>query len=80
MFCFFNSLEEVTNILAQTSFCANGVYLFVSMQTNKGFLEKRRYLQIGDGVARTSKTTACYKLELSMSKLFWGRTTESFHS
>lgn len=36
-----NSLGEVTNILARTSFSANWVYLSVSMQTHKGMLERK---------------------------------------
>lgn len=73
------SLEEVTNMLAQTS-CANGVYLSVSMQTYKDFLEKSQYLQIGDG----EDTIAWYRLEFQVKgKAFgnnWGRMTEQVHS
>lgn len=51
----------MTNILAQTSFCANWVYLSASVQTYKDFLTKR---QKSTDRTLTHKITACYKLEL----------------
>ena len=57
---------EVTNILAQTTFCANWVYLSASMQTHKVFLVKKAK---STGRIPTHKIPAYYEIHpLSKTK------------